>query len=169
MKRISIPLAFDRFLLAAVVLGAGLSGSRASAQYAGEMTELYGRGVHSYFAGRLHEAEQQFTDVINAGTSDPRVYYFRAMARLRTGRSYEAAEDLRIGAMYEARDPGGASQIGQSLARIQGPGRQLLERYRRQARVERAQEQRQISQARYEEQRSNEQQVLRQPAPLDLR
>src|SRR5690348_14463125 len=87
----------------------------AAAQYSGEMTEVYGRGVHSYFAGQIAEAEQQFTQVIDAGSTDPRVYYFRAIARMRSGQPQAAAQDLRLGAAYEARDPGAASQIGTSL------------------------------------------------------
>src|SRR5690606_2015236 len=119
-------------------------------------------------AGRLAEAEQQFTQVIEAGTTDPRVYYFRALSRMRTGRPYEAAEDLRIGSVYEARDPGAASVISQALVRIQGPERQKIEQYRRYARVERAEQMQQVQRARYEQQQTREQQVLRRETPFDL-
>src|SRR5262245_48701035 len=99
------------------------SGVLAIAQDTTEITALYGRGVHAFFAGHLSEAEQMFTDCANSGSTDPRVYYFRGIARLRQGRQYEAEEDFKIGAAFEARDPGMRYGIGSALQRIQGPER----------------------------------------------
>lgn len=146
-----------------------LSGVTAIAQNSSEVTALYGRAVHAFFAGRTAEAEQMLTECIEAGSQDPRVYYFRGIARLQQCRDYEAEEDLRIGASLEARDPGMRYGIGNALQRIQGPERIALEKFRRAARVQRVQERRSLNQYRYEDLRIRESDVLHhgQPIPLE--
>ena len=109
-------------------------------QQALQLNDVYGRGIHAYFANQTSQADELFSQVIQAGSTDPRVYYFRAMARLRNGRQDEAFQDMRVGAAYEARDPGAAGAVGQALMRIQGADRHVLEQYRRQGRLLRAQE-----------------------------
>ncbi len=151
-------------LVSALVLGAEPS----LGQSGPDMTAVYGRGIHAYFANRTSQADAYFTQVINAGSQDPRVFYFRAMARLRAGRQYEAQQDMQLGAMFEARDPGASGSIGQALTRIQGRNRQMLEQYRRQARLLHSEDQASLAQARYQEQRRQETEVLRQETPLDL-
>ena len=89
----------------------------ASSQQSSELSLLYGRGVHSYFANQTSQAEQQFTAVIDAGSTDPRVYYFRGMARLRMGLQEEAQNDMHAGAIFEARRPGDRVTISKSLQR----------------------------------------------------
>lgn len=151
-------------LVSALVLGAETS----RGQSGPDMTAVYGRGIHAYFANRTSQADAYFTQVINAGSQDPRVFYFRAMARLRAGRQYEAQQDMQLGAMFEARDPGAAGSVGQALTRIQGRNRQVLEQYRRQARLLHSEDQAALAQARYQEQRRQETEVLRQQSPVDL-
>ncbi|NOY29616.1 MAG: hypothetical protein GXP28_05400 [Planctomycetes bacterium] len=138
------------------------------AQDSAEMSAVYGRGVHAYFSNRMSGAEQLFSQVIQAGSTDPRVYYFRAMARLRTGRQYEAEEDMKVGAAYEARDPGSQHSIGIALQRVQGQGRRSLERFRREGRLNRVQQHRQQSQLRYEQLEQRGPQVLRRETPVQL-
>jgi hypothetical protein len=150
--------------LAAIMLAPHI----AAAQTSSDMSAIYGRGVHAYFANQTPLAERYLGDVINSGSTDPRAYYFRAMARLRLGRRYEAQQDMQIGAMYEARDPGAAGWVGQALTRVQGPNRQLLESYRRQGRLQHAAQQRMLAQARYEQLRRQETEVLRQETPIEL-
>ena len=98
--------------LAAVPLVVALSTRPVAAQDSPELTEIYGRGVHNYFGGQAWLSDDQFTQVINAGSTDPRVYYFRALARLRSGRQAEAEQDLAVGASFEARDPGASGSVG---------------------------------------------------------
>ena len=140
----------------------------AHGQASDAVTAVYGRGVHAYFAGRTNQAEQLFTEVIQAGSTDPRAYYFRAMVRLGMGRQYEAENDMRVGAAYEARNPGVQHAIGRSLQRVQGTNRRTLEKFRRQAKLDRVQQGRQQSQQRYEQLEQREPSVLRQAAPLPL-
>jgi len=146
----------------------GQLATEAQAQDSAEMSAVYGRGVHAYFSNQMAGAEQLFSQVVGAGSTDPRVYYFRAMARLRTGRQYEAEEDMKVGAAYEARDPGSQHSVGIALQRVQGQERRTLERFRREGRLNRVQQHRQQSQLRYEQLEQRGPQVLRREAPVYL-
>ncbi len=130
--------------------------------------DTYGRGVHAFFAGRLQQSEQLFSQVVAAGSQDPRVYYFRAMARLRLGQRVEAEQDMRLGASLEAENPGSQYVVGRSLERVQGTGRRVLENFRRQARLERAQSIRLQSRQRYERLEQRGPAVLHQDQPVPL-
>lgn len=133
-----------------------------------EMMATYGRGVHAYFSGQQSQAEQLFSQVIGAGSKDPRVYYFRAMVLLQQGRKHEAESDMRIGAAFEAENPGNRMAVSRSLQRVQGYHRKTLENYRRQARLERLQMIRMQSQDRYEQLQRRNDTVLHKDAPVQL-
>jgi hypothetical protein len=94
---------------------------------------IYGRGVDAYFSGNSAEAELNLSQAIQELPDDPRPYYFRALALLRSGRRDEAISDMQIGASLEAQRPKQFG-VGTALERIQGGDRLLLEQYRRQAR-----------------------------------
>jgi len=143
----------------------GQFSTEAQAQDSAEMAAVYGRGVHAYFSNRISGAEQLFSQVVQAGSTDPRVFYFRAMTRLRTGRLHEAEEDMKIGAAYEARDPGSRHSIGTALQRVQGQGRRTLERFRREGRLNRVRQRRQQTLRRYEQLDRRAPHVLRRDAP----
>jgi hypothetical protein len=96
-------------------------------------TSLYGRGVHAYFAGRAGEAEHLLSRALGFEPSDPRVFYFRSLSRLRLGRRDEACSDMAVGAALES-EQANRFAIGAALQRVQGRDRLLLEQYRRQAR-----------------------------------
>ncbi len=119
-------------LAAAVVLASGVSFSQAQDPV---LDELYGRGVHRYFANDYLQAYDQLSLAINNGSQDPRVYYFRGFAALASGRIDEAEADWQAGAAIEAKGVYG-SEIGRSLSRIQGSTRLDLERIRQSARLE---------------------------------
>ena len=99
------------------------------------LDELYGNGVHYFFSHDYQEAVENLTLAITEGRTDPRVFYFRGLAQIRKGLQEEGEEDFRTGARYEASDSAGY-MVGRSLERIQGPTRLLLEKYRREARIE---------------------------------
>jgi len=149
------------------ISGLGISAT-AHAQQSPELKSLYGRGVHSFFSNQVSHAERQFTSVIDAGSTDPRVYYFRSMARLRMGLTEEAQSDMRIGASYEARRPGDRAAVSKSLQRLQGSGRLMLERFRREARLLRGEQRRTQARTRYQRLQRREADVLRQPVDLPL-
>jgi hypothetical protein len=97
--------------------------------------QFYGSGVHRYFSGDLRNAHADFTSAIQAGSQDPRPYYFRGLAYLRMGRQYEATADFRKAADLESNDINGSFQVSKALERIQGQQRLQLERLRVQARA----------------------------------
>lgn len=130
-----------RWLIAG--LGAAVSaGTSFGAQVQdGAFTELYGYGVHRYYAGDYHEAQRAFNIVIEAGIEDPRPHYFRGLVTYQMGSPEGATADFEHAAELEAR---GTSivNINQALSRIQGPVRRDIEMARMMARVAVAQEQR---------------------------
>ncbi|NBW86288.1 MAG: hypothetical protein EBR23_05555 [Planctomycetia bacterium] len=114
------------------------------------MQAIYGVGVHSFFAGQLGRSYDDLTNAIEAGSRDPRVYYFRGLAALRMGRTDEAEADFTKGAELEA-DPQRlmAVDVARSLERVQGPDRLQLERHRTRARLVSQQQNRRASQRRF--------------------
>jgi hypothetical protein len=140
-----------------------LAGSFAGAQEA-LLNELYGGGVHAYYAGRTDEAHRLLSSAITQGSQDPRAYYFRGLAASRMGKAAEAAADFKEGAKlevaFEERIP---QRIGLALERIQGSQRMQIEMARREAKLAARAEAKRVEQAKYEEQVRAEREVLRQP------
>lgn len=95
---------------------------------------VYGDGVHSFYAGNFQQSHDYLTQVVDIGTDDPRVYYFRGLSALRLGSQTEANEDFRKGATFEA-ERGNTRSVSRALERIQGPDRLLLEQSRSKARL----------------------------------
>ena len=115
-----------------------LVGSFTSAVNAqGVMDEVYGRGVHAYFAGDDAKAIEWLESVIAAGSQDPRVYYFRALANIRQGGgSFETGlEDVRQAALLEITS-GRVVNVSRALERIQGETRRQIEDVRLKVRLE---------------------------------
>ena len=127
------------------------------------LAELYGHGVHAYYSAQYQQAHEYLTTAIDQGTRDPRAFYFRGLAYTRLGRPDEAKADFQKGSELET---GGADRIypvSHSLQRIQGATRITIERQRQQARLAARSRTVKASQARYEQLRSAEDQVLRNP------
>lgn len=104
------------------------------------LSQLYGKGVHAYFDGDFQAAHGLLTEAIEGKSRDPRAYYFRAMAYHQLGRPESAAEDMAIGAKLEVADVNQFYPVSRSLERVQGTGRVLLEKARRDARMEQYQD-----------------------------
>jgi hypothetical protein len=100
-------------------------------------SELFGEGVHRYFARDYQTAEQLLTQAIDSGSQDPRAFYFRGLCRETFGGGGEV--DFQEGARLEATGRSGP-QIGLALVRVQGPARAKLEKARREARLQAAQQ-----------------------------
>ena len=126
---------FRKLTLAAGLLLAG--GSTVAVGQEPVLDELYGRGVHRFFAHDYLNAYEHLTLAIDNGSKDPRVYYFRGLTLIATGRGEEAESDWMNGAMLEAEGTY-AGGVGRALARIQGPARLRLEHIRQMARLEAA-------------------------------
>lgn len=117
-------------------LGAWAGGelSRPALAQDGAMTELYGYGVHRYYAGDYFEAQRVLNMVIEAGIEDPRPHFFRGLTQYRLGMIDSAQVDFERAADLEARGRR-AVNVSFALQRIQGPVRQTIEMARLMARV----------------------------------
>jgi hypothetical protein len=144
------------------IVSLALGGSTAVAQDS-VLAELYGYGVHAYNAGEYQESHEYLTTAIEQGSLDPRVYYFRGLAYTRLGRPEDAKLDYQKGANLEASGADRVYPVGRSLQRVQGRSRLEVERYRQQARLALRVRNRKATQARYEQLKNAEGQVLRDP------
>lgn len=120
-------------VLRGVCLGAGLLVCACAAPLAAAESNShstsFGRGVSAYLSGDIAAAESLFAEAIGADPQDPRPRYFRALCRLRAGHRIEARNDFLSAASLEARSRG-SYPVGQSLERVQGSDRLVLEQYR---------------------------------------
>lgn len=115
-------------------LGLSVLLTNASVEAQDVMLQVYGEAVHDYFAGNYQQAQQRLTQVVDAGSRDPRAYFFRGLANQRIGFEDAANEDFRIGSELEAKY-GGTEIVGRALTRVQGGDRLKLEKYRTEARM----------------------------------
>lgn len=131
------------------------------------LTVAYGNGVHAYYDADYQCSYDELSGVIEAGSNDPRVYYYRGLAALKLGRLDEAEADFQQGANLEAEGRGGQSSRSISLAleRVQGCDRLKLERFRGQARVAMLQRDREAIRQRYSDIEDAEADVLRRRRP----
>lgn len=140
-----------KLTLAACLLAAsGISCFAVKNGYGQEVVleELYGRGVHRYFAGDYAKAYDELSMAIDGGINDPRAYYFRGLVLMATGRPDEARADWKMGARHEAQQTLNVA-VGRSLVRVQGPARLALEQIRQSARIAAMTEAKIRRQARY--------------------
>lgn len=126
-------------------------------------SQLYGRGVHEYFGGNHQAALDALTGSIEAGTADPRPYYFRGLVLMATGKTEEARQDFQAGADREAADATRFYLVSKSLERVQGPVRLELENYRVSGRQKMNAFKQQENDARYGRIRASEPEMLRVP------
>ena len=159
-------------LAMAIAAGAIAGGSLAAAEFVGEeplaVRSAIGDGMHAYHAGQYDRAYDDLTNAIEAGTDDPRGYYFRGLAALRLGRTSEAEADFTTGADRELAN-GGVRRVSQSLERVQGPDRLTLERYRARARLGALQRGREVYGRRYSTIEDASGDVRRRRRPEDIR
>ena len=58
------------------------------------LARAYGSGVHAYFSNDYQRAYDDLTQAVEAGTQDPRAYYFRGLAARKLGLLDEAEADF---------------------------------------------------------------------------
>ncbi len=150
-------------LVALVILGMTLLGGTAWAQSRDSMMDLYGEGVHLFNAGQYDQARRLFTRVIDTGTLDPRVYYYRGLTHFELGKNDAGVQDFESGAQLEASDQNQVLQINQSLMRVQGNRRVMLERIRAEAKVVAVDRRQESIRRRYEYLQEAEGDVLLRP------
>jgi len=154
--------------LASLVVAAGvLLGPVRAEPVTTEVTALaraYGAGVHAYFSGDAQRAYDDLTQAIEAGTRDPRAWYFRGLAALKLGRLDESEADFSTAAARET-EAAGDWAVSRSLERVQGHDRLALERHRVRARVAGYQQRRQAVERRYSDIESRQPEMLRERRP----
>lgn len=157
-----------RSMTALMLLALAITAPSAGPAVAGDMPPAlatgYGNGVHAYNEGDYQCSYDELSRVIEAGSHDPRVFYFRGLAALKLGRLDEADADLQQGANLEADGVGGRA-VSRALERIQGCDRLKLEQYRSQARVSAVQRDREAIRQRYSDIYEAEPEVLRRRRP----
>jgi hypothetical protein len=126
--------------------------------------QLYGNGVHAYFAGDYAKAYDQLAAAVDGGSRDPRVFYFRGFSYLQLGREQEALQDFQHGAKLESKDMNRTYNVARSLERIQGSLRKQLESYRVEARLAATVEANQVRKAKFEAIQREEERVLKSQA-----
>src|SRR5688500_4313620 len=116
----------NRSLVFGAVLLVGVLAGSACAQEA-VLAELYGQGVHAYFARDLRTAHAVLTNAIEQGSRDPRCYYFRGLTYASLGRPDEAEADFKVGAKVETGSADRIYPVADSLQRVQGRTRLQIE------------------------------------------
>jgi len=157
-------------LIVAVVAIA--AGTLAAAEFVGEeplaVRNAIGDGIHAFHAGDFDRAYDELTNAIEAGTDDPRSYYYRGLAALRLGRTSEAEADFITGADRELAT-GSMRRVSLSLERVQGTDRLTLERFRARARLGALQRERDYHGRRYSTIEDASTDVRRRRRPEDIR
>jgi tetratricopeptide (TPR) repeat protein len=145
-----------------VVLVGGLASLSVVSLFAQDavLAQQYGSGVHAYFTGDMQQAYERLTAAAQAGSKDPRVFYFRGLTYLQLGRPQEAATDFRKGAELESKDINRFYNVGKALERVQGSARLQLEAYRVDARMAALEQEERIRKARYEAMKREEERVV---------
>ncbi|MDA7979253.1 MAG: tetratricopeptide repeat protein [Pirellulales bacterium] len=148
----------------AFLVATALCGNFATAQDQGvsqaDLAQIYGLGVHAYFAGKYAEAEAVLTTAVDGDSRDPRVYYFRGLARLHQGNKEGATADFKTGAQIEASPNRSPVNVNQALMRIQGVARMQIEKVRATAKQEAAEQHRREQERRYNRTKPNGRRVL---------
>jgi hypothetical protein len=129
----------SRWIFGLLIFFLGLT--QVHGQTSSVLDDLYGQGVHAYFARDYMAAEELLNRAVELGSQDPRAFYFRGLARSSYGA--DPTIDFQEGARLEATSRVGVN-VGQALIRIQGPHRVRIEKARQDARLF-AQQQRQQS------------------------
>lgn len=94
-----------------------------------ENTEhLFGVNIHRFYDGEYPALIDELGDALHDDVLDPRLYYLRGLAYLRSGQADQAAKDLTKGAELEAMQYGRRNyNIGRAFQRVQGNDRMQIE------------------------------------------
>lgn len=124
-----------------------------------------GRALTAFHEGQTDEALTLFTKLVDENTSDPRVYYFRGLIYLRSGRPEQAEADFKTGAKLESDELLRFYPINKSLQFVQGSDRVEIEKYRAQAVEQKREMRRRLLETRYD---SGDAPPLPDPSSLPL-
>src|SRR5262245_4732439 len=120
MKRIVAAL----LLASSGVVGASaFPAPMASAADAPVLPGLHHEGAKALHGGDNRRAEQLLSSAVEAGSKDPRCYYFLGLSEWRLGRAADADRNFKKGAEIEGRDFDVFFNVSRALERIQGSER----------------------------------------------
>ena len=126
--------------------------------------ELYGQGVHAYFAGDYESAVRLLSKSIESDGLDPRPYYFRGLALANLHGLDSGLADIAKGAEIEANKMDQKIyDVNGALQRVQGTLRLALEKQRTAARTAAAERKKRQDRIRYEELKRREDVVVFDP------
>ncbi len=127
-------------------------------------SELYGQGVHAYFAGDYNATIGYMTASIDKRATDPRPFYFRGLALAGLHGLEAGLDDLAKGADVEVNKMDQrVYDVNSSLQRVQGALRLAIEQQRTAARVAAAERKKKQDRVRYEELQRREDVVVYDP------
>jgi TolA-binding protein len=92
---------------------------------------LFSYGLQLYYDGKHAEAEEQFVAARQNNDRDARMLYFLGLSRLPQGKTAAADADFRKAVELERENSPDSRAVSAALERIQGPDRQIINRYRR--------------------------------------
>ncbi len=112
------------------------------------LDEMYGQAVHSFFRGDSGQAAALLNEVIDAGSQDPRAYFFRGLCQ--SSGSFDGNPDFEKAAQLEIEGKK-VVNVGKALERIQGQARVAIEKSRSKARLASRARLLEMQRTRYEE------------------
>jgi hypothetical protein len=95
-----------------------------------EAEKHFAAGLNFYFDGDYLNAEKSFLLTIENDSQDARFFYFLGLSRLALNRRRDAYADFNQGAMLEHLNRPAPAAVDESLERIQGPTRCILNEFR---------------------------------------
>lgn len=159
-RRFGVPL----MAAVAVSVGTGVAPAAAPTSAVPSLARVYGIGVHAYYSRDHQRSYDDLTQAIEAGSNDPRVWYFRGLAARKLGRFDEAEADFSTAAAREA-EAVAEWDVARALERVQGADRMAIERHRMRAGVAKQQSRLRAAERRYVETDRRQPEVQRQIRP----
>lgn len=148
--------AYQKFVLSALIIF-GLAVSSLAANELNDSMQLFHQGDYE-------NAYKGLTTLVQQGQQDARIHYYRGLISLRTGNRAAAARDFQTAMHLES--AGAGQGIGESLQRVQGHERLVIEKYRSMARLASRQRRQPVAPPAIE--RSNAIQLVRAESPINV-
>jgi hypothetical protein len=95
-----------------------------------EAEKHFSAGLNFYFDRDYANAEKEFLLTVENDSQDARFFYFLGLSKLAQNRRGDAAPDLEQGAMLERLNRPAPAAVNESLERIQGPMRAIVNNVR---------------------------------------
>ncbi|HTU19107.1 MAG TPA: hypothetical protein VMG10_13685 [Gemmataceae bacterium] len=95
-----------------------------------EAERYFAAGLGFYFARDYANAEQAFLRTVENDSQDARYFYFLGLSKLAQNRRRDARADFEQGAMLERVNRPSPAAVSESLERIQGPTRRIVNEFR---------------------------------------